>query len=123
MPAKLQELIPVLMVRDVSASLVFYCRLGFAEIFRDDPSTPRYAAVRRDDVVLHLQWHDAAEWIPGLDRPNYRFLVPQVDDLYAEFSRANLTIAATPPRETPWKTREFHLCDPDNNGLQFFRPL
>jgi hypothetical protein len=26
------------------------------------------------------------------------------------------------PGDTPWGTREFHVLDPDGNGLQFYRP-
>ena len=26
------------------------------------------------------------------------------------------------PGDTPWGTREFHVRDPDGNGLQFYRP-
>ena len=27
------------------------------------------------------------------------------------------------PADTPWGTREFHLRDPDLNGLQYYRTL
>ena len=56
MAAEITNVHPVLMARDVLASLAFYERLGFAEVFRDDAESPRYAAVRRGAVELHLQW-------------------------------------------------------------------
>ena len=57
-----------LMVRDVAASIQFYELLGFASVFTDSPIDPKYAGVRRDGVVLHLQWHAAEDLSPG-DRP------------------------------------------------------
>jgi len=121
MPARLESVQPVLMVRDVEHALAFYARLGFAVAFRDRPEEPRYAGARRDGVELHLQWHDATEWDHPHDRPTYRFVVPDVDALYAEFRAAGALSHATDVMDTPWGTREFHLQDPDGNGLQFYR--
>jgi len=86
MTARLLAVHPVIEVRDVSAAIEFYARLGFALAFRDDPVEPRYAGIRRDEVELHLQWHDAAEWARCPQRANYRFLVQDVDALHAELS-------------------------------------
>ena len=72
------------MVRDVPASIRFYEQLGFQLTFRDSTTLTRYAGIRRDDVELHIQWHDASEWDHPIDRPTYRFLVQDVDALYAE---------------------------------------
>jgi catechol 2,3-dioxygenase-like lactoylglutathione lyase family enzyme len=117
--------VPVLMSRDVEASLRFYAKLGFATDFTDTPDQPRYAGISRDGVALHLQWQDAAHWANSLDRPMYRFPVRDLDALYAEFKAAGALPAtnASPyakPADTPWGTREFHFYDPDGNGLQFF---
>lgn len=121
MPPRIEQVRPVLMSRDVAASVRFYVeRLGFSLLFQDDPAIPRYAGVGRDGVELHLQWHDAAEWEPPRDRPNYRFLVQDVDGLYREFSARG--VAGTVVMDTAWNTREFHVHDPDRNGLQFYRP-
>jgi catechol 2,3-dioxygenase-like lactoylglutathione lyase family enzyme len=130
MAATIQALIPVLMSNDVARSIAFYRLLGFVPAFQDDDSAPRYAALVRDGIELHLQWQDAGQWAHPIDRPTYRFVVPEVDVLHAEFVRsgAMATQAAAPgplhlPAETPWGTREFHLRDPDGNGLQFYREL
>lgn len=112
---------PVLGVRDVEASIAFFTRLGFRAVFRDDPARPRYAAVQRDAVELHLQWHDASAWESPGDRPTIRFVVDDPDSLLAEFRAAGVVTDITPVRDTPWGTREFHLRDPDRNGLQFYR--
>lgn len=121
--ARIEAVHPVLGSRDVEASIKFFARMGFTATFRDDPSNPRYAAVRRDGVELHLQWHDAAELDPAADRPTYRFLVQDVDGLFAEFQASGALSPSSAVRDTPWGTREFHVHDPDRNGLQFYRDL
>jgi catechol 2,3-dioxygenase-like lactoylglutathione lyase family enzyme len=119
---------PVLGSTDLARSIAFYARLGFTCVFRDSEGDTRYAAMERDRVELHLQWSDLTSIGPDLDRPTYRFVVDDVDALHAEFaSKAPETLrpkAATPyatPADTPWGTREFHVRDPDGNGLQFYR--
>jgi len=117
----IQAVYPVLMSRNVTASLAYYARLGFVEAFRDQQDDPKYAGVFRDGVGLHLQWHDASEWDTPCDRATYRFFVPEVDALWAEFGKAGLHEGARETFDTPWGTREFHILDPDRNGLQFYR--
>jgi catechol 2,3-dioxygenase-like lactoylglutathione lyase family enzyme len=87
MGTKLEAVHPVLMVRDVRASIAFYERLGFKLAFADTVSAPKYAGLRRDAVEIHLQWHDAATSSHPVDRPTYRFAVSDVDALFEEFSR------------------------------------
>jgi catechol 2,3-dioxygenase-like lactoylglutathione lyase family enzyme len=115
---KVERVEPVLNVRDAAAAAHFYARLGFVEQFRDDPNTPKFVIVSRDAAVLALQWHDFVG-IAG-DRPTLRFPVADVGELSNEFG-------ALPDRtdvsDTPWGTREFHVRDPDGNGLQFYRDL
>lgn len=130
MSVRLESVHPVLMSSNIDVSLRFFERLGFRELFRDSPSSPRYAGIRRDDVELHLQWHDSSQWAHSNDRPTYRFVVSDVDALYAEL-RDSGALDAVPrarspwaaPAETPWGTRELHVLDPDGNGLQFYRLL
>ncbi len=122
--ASLRAVHPVLAVRDVASSIGFFAALGFAPGFVDDPSQPRYGAVRRDAVELHLQWADAGQWIDGLDRPVIRIVVDDVDALFREFSARGVPPAERSPwgqpGDTPWGTREFHLADPDGNQLHFY---
>lgn len=123
---------PVLAATDVRRSLAFYSSLGFSTTFLDDAADPRYAAVVRDSVELHLQWA-RAEDLPSGDRPVYRLMVSDVDAMFEEFVRAGAVArelagvvagaGASPwarPGDTPWGTREFHLRDPDGHGLQFY---
>jgi len=114
---------PVLMSRDVVASIQFYEKLGFVRTFGGPPQNSHYAAVRRDGVELHLQWHDAKEWERTGDRPTYRFVVADLDGLYREFRDAGVHENITPVADSAWGTREFHVRDPDGNGLQFYRAL
>jgi catechol 2,3-dioxygenase-like lactoylglutathione lyase family enzyme len=59
MAATIQAIIPALMSNDVARSIAFYRLLGFVPAFQDDASAPRYAALVRDGIELHLQWQDA----------------------------------------------------------------
>lgn len=117
-------IVPVLMSRELETALAFYRKLGFGVDFQDAPAQPRYAGISRDGLALHLQWQDASHWANALDRPVYRFAVRDLDQAYAEF-QANGALPAhssspyARPADTPWGTREFHLRDPDGNGLQF----
>ena len=129
MKATLLATHPVLMAKDVTASVQFYRALGFELSFQDRPEEPRYAGQNRDNVELHIQWADPSQWAYPTDRPAYRFLVSDVDSIYREFSANGSINAATSqgspwslPAETPWGTREFHIRDPGQNSLQFYQP-
>ena len=121
MSAYLEAVHPVLMCRDVATSLLFYEQLGFTITFTDGQAPPRYAGVRRDAVELHLQWQHPEQWAHEHDRPSYRFVVTDVDALYARWHEADVVPEATPVGDTPWGTREFHVRDPGGNVLQFYR--
>lgn len=121
--AKLKAVNPVLPSRDVSAAIDFYVtRLGFKLLGQDSSSNPRYAVVGRDDVELHVQWHDPAEWA-AVERPMLRFVVPKIQLLFEEYERADVFHERTALRDTPWGTREFAFFDPDSNGLTFYSDL
>jgi len=106
------------MVRDVSRALAFYVELGFEEVFRDDRLTPTFVMVVRDAACLAMQWHDF-EGVAG-DRPVVRFPTRDVDALSEEFGEV---LDRTEVTDTSWGTREFHVRDPDGNGLQFYADL
>jgi catechol 2,3-dioxygenase-like lactoylglutathione lyase family enzyme len=123
MKPRLEAVHPVLMSRDVPRSIRFYSLLGFVLLGQDAEDAPRYAWIGRDAVELHLQWHDAREWDYPNDRPTYRFVVEDVDGLHREFREHPAVTDIKEVFDTPWGTREFHLRDPDGNGLQFYRSL
>ena len=116
--AQLLSVEPVLMVRDVAASIRFYAKLGFRTLFQDGADTPGYAVIGRESVTLHLQWHAEEDFADG-DRPNYRFQVTDIDSLYDEFTAARVVPDGKRIAERPWGTREFEFYDPDRNGLFF----
>lgn len=118
---KLLKVIPVVMCSDIARSIAFYRSLGFESTFVDSPDYPKYVVVERDGVEMHLQWHDHADFPEGIDRPTYRFPVDDVDGLAGELRRA-IEVPMNGPMRTTWGTCEFHVQDPDRNGLQFFRP-
>jgi hypothetical protein len=49
--------------------------------------------------------------------------VDDVDGLHREFRVAGVVENMKPVADTSWGTREFHVRDPDENGLQFYRSL
>jgi catechol 2,3-dioxygenase-like lactoylglutathione lyase family enzyme len=117
-----KEVNPVLPTRDVALAVEFYVnKLGFILSFQD-ANEPKYAGVKRDNVELHLQWHDPKEW-ERVERPMLRFLVADVDALHNEFKGKEVFHENTALRNTPWGTREFAFYDIDKNGLTFYRNL
>jgi hypothetical protein len=46
-----------------------------------------------------------------------------VDALYEELRGSAAASYMKTVSDTPWGTREFHVRDPDFNGLQFYRWL
>ncbi len=130
MTANLLAVHPVLGARDVEESVRFYRSLGFELVFQDAPTNPKYVALKRDGVELHIQWADKEQWAYPIDRPIFRFVVTDVDQIYQEFVKSGTirsnTTKGSPwasPQDTPWNTREFHLRDPSQNSLQFYRAL
>ncbi|MFD0861277.1 glyoxalase superfamily protein [Sungkyunkwania multivorans] len=115
---------PVLPVQDVTTALGFYIEaLGFEIAFADNYEDPKYAGVKRDNIEIHLQWHDASEWVKGVDRPMLRFVIQNIEALYDEYKDKGVFHERTALRETAWGTREFAFYDPYMNGLTFYCDL
>ena len=115
---------PVLPVQDVVKAIQFYVeKLGFEVAFADDDKDPKYAGVKRDNIEIHLQWHDAAEWVKGVDRPMLRFVIQNIEALYDEYKDKGVFHDRTALKNTPWGTREFAFYDPYMNGLTFYYDL
>jgi catechol 2,3-dioxygenase-like lactoylglutathione lyase family enzyme len=120
---------PVCPARDVQESVRFYQKLGFSLLFVDSEDRPRYAAMGRNGVQIHLQWADESQWAYPTDRPTFRFDTSDVDALFEEFVLAGAVEPHHPgrspwatPANTPWGTREFHVRDPAGSSLQFYQP-
>lgn len=117
---RFEDVTPVLPVRNVANAVRYYTeRLGFRLRFQDDPQTPHYAVVERDEVRLNLQSHDEADFAgEGLE---IRFRIDDVDGLFEEYRDKEVFHDRTALQDTPWGTREFAFFDPDGNGLFFYR--
>ena len=115
---------PVLAVKDVLKSLDFYVnKLGFTPVFADHQTDPKYAGIKRGNVEIHLQWHDASEWEHGIDRPMLRFLILNTTALFDEYKTKAVFHEQTQLRETAWGTKEFAFYDLDKNGLTFYEDI
>jgi catechol 2,3-dioxygenase-like lactoylglutathione lyase family enzyme len=123
--AAFREVNPVLAVRNVDAANRFYTeKLGFRVSFQDSATDPKYAGVRRDTVVLHLQWHEESDFNnDGSDPPILRFIVDDPDALFKEYEARNALGPKSQVKDTPWGTREFGFYEPDGTGLIFYRNL
>jgi hypothetical protein len=120
----LHQIHPILPVQDVVEALKYYVnKLGFTIAFADDSKNPSYAGIRRDDVEIHLQWHDSAEWEAGFNTPMLRIVTQNIEDLYEEYNAQDVFHENTSLKVTEWQTREFAFCDLYNNGLTFYQDL
>ncbi len=123
MKGYLKEVHPVLPVKDVVKALEFYVKkLGFEIAFADDPTKPFYAGVRRDNVEIHLQWHDEKEW-ETVERPMLRFVTKHIKNLHDEYETKKVFHKNTSLKKTSWGTREFAFYDLYQNGLTFYENL
>jgi len=120
----LHQIHPVLPVQNVVTALFFYVnKLGFEIAFADDSKNPTYAGVRRDDIEIHLQWHDAKEWEGVFNTPMLRIVTQNVQGLFEEYKAKDVFHESTSVEETPWQTREFAFYDLYKNGLTFYSNL
>ena len=125
--AKIKSVNPVLPAKDVAATVSFFVnKLGFARIFQDSPTNPKYAGIRRQAVELHIQWHDEAEWA-AVERPSLRFDVEDLEglleELLEEFKNREAVSPEVSIRITEWGSKEFAFFDPNKNGLTFYTDL
>lgn len=117
----LHQIHPVLPVKNVVEALSFYVtKLGFSIAFADDGKDPKYAGIRKDDIEIHLQWHDEVEWEITIDRPMLRIVTENIEALFEEFGNKDVFHKKTALIETAWNTKEFAFYDLDKNGLTFY---
>ena len=58
-----------------------------------------------------------------MDKLSLRFVIDDVDALFAEYKHMGVFHAGTCLQDTAWGTREFAFYDADGNGLFFYRTL
>jgi catechol 2,3-dioxygenase-like lactoylglutathione lyase family enzyme len=107
---------PILPVRDLSVSLAFYERLGFAT---REYHGGGYGFAKRDRAEIHLGV------VPG-NRPSGAghsayLWVDDADALAREWRTAGLDVNM--PEDTEWGQHEGAVVDPDGNVLRFGSPL
>jgi catechol 2,3-dioxygenase-like lactoylglutathione lyase family enzyme len=118
--ATLSQVLPILGTRDVAKAVRFYVdRLGFTLAFGVPTNEGNYVGLRRDGVVLHMQFQYEDE----MGTTRLRILVDDPDALYAEYQDKDVFYEGTRLEDTPWGTREFALYDLDHNSLTFCRDL
>tara|TARA_R110000765_G_scaffold86507_1_gene166351 strand:+ start:1195 stop:1581 length:387 start_codon:yes stop_codon:yes gene_type:complete len=118
----LEQIIPVLAVKDVLESLEFYVqKLGFTLVFVNEERKPLYAVLRRNNVAIHLQWHAPEYWTAFNNKPRIRIQVQAIDDLFEEYRLKGVFHNHTALEERPWGTTEFSFYDPSQNVLIFYQ--
>jgi hypothetical protein len=91
--------------------------------FRDVEKNTQYAGVIKDDIELHLQWHNENDWVEGMESLLLRIYVDEIDTLFQEFDTKEILPYNNTVKDTAWKTREFGIYDTDKNGLIFYKNL
>ncbi len=114
---------PVIPARNVGKAIDFYVnKLRFELIFQDTEKNPHYAGIKRDNIELHLQWHDKKSF-ETVDKLSLRFVIDDVDALFEEYQNKNLSGINSKPEKTSWGTYEFSFYDLNGNGLFFYSDL
>ena len=114
----LKSIVPILFVRDVSASAAFYHeKLGFEVDFLHG-APPFYGSVSRDEVcVVHepnfveLAAREVSLILATVE-------VSDVQSLFEEFKERGVEFGQTPTKK-PWGGTDFHVRDPDGNVISF----
>ena len=113
---------PVLYVGDVAASVAFYSRLGFEEVYRFPPEGEAgYFSLRLGETqlgVVSKGWPEQDLGITVASSPRGELWV-YVDDVdrAAEELRAEGFPVLREPRDMPWGERIAYVADPDGNPV------
>jgi len=121
-PPSLKNVIPILFVRDVTASAAFFWeKLGFATDFLHG-SPPFYGAVSRDGVCLHLRFVHNPFFAQGAAQEKSLIVasieVSNVQGLFEEFKTRRAEFAQKLKKQA-WGGTDFHVRDPDGNVISF----
>lgn len=118
----LKSVIPILFVRDVSASAAFFQeRLGFEIdfLYGDEPF---YGSVSRGEVCLHLRFVHQPNFTELAAREVSLILatveVSDVQAMFEEFNGRGVEFAQAPTRQI-WGGTDFHIRDLDGNVISF----
>ena len=114
MKSEFLSIAPVIPSADIERDVAWYReKTGFETVFHDN----MYAAIRRDDIWIHLQWHADTDDDPLLGGSVVRIFVANARKLFDEFV-ARGTVRPDKFREnTAWQTHEFGFHDLNNNAV------
>jgi uncharacterized glyoxalase superfamily protein PhnB len=118
----LKSFVPILFVRDVSASAAFFRdTLGFGIDFLYG-APPFYGSVSRGDACLHLRFVKQPNFAALAAREASLILasveVSDVQGLFEEFKERGAVCPQAPTRQ-PWGGTDFYVRDPDGNVISF----
>jgi catechol 2,3-dioxygenase-like lactoylglutathione lyase family enzyme len=121
-PPCLKHVIPILLVRDVTASAKFFRqKLGF-EIDFLHGLPPFYGAVSRDGVYLHLRFVHEPFFAQAAALEESVIVasieVSNVQALFEEFKGRGVEFAQRLKKQA-WGGTDFHVRDPDGNAISF----
>ena len=124
--ARISEIAPFFIVKDVAAALSFYRdALGFEVTFQEPAQDPLFAIVARDGAMIMVKAVGVAP-LPNCQRQrdarwDAYLAVPDPDALAAEFATRSVTFSV-PLEDTHDGLRGFELKDADGYVLFFGRP-
>jgi catechol 2,3-dioxygenase-like lactoylglutathione lyase family enzyme len=121
---QIAHVIPQLRTTNLAAAIEFYtAKLGFMLEFQYEDF---YAGVQSGNQRVHLKLIDAPDpSIAFVDREEHFHLYLQTADIGAvaeELKRQGVPLVQD-IHETPWRTRECVIRDPDGHTLYFGQPL
>lgn len=101
------SVVPILRVADAAASVEWYRRIGFEQVFehRFAEGMPAYVGIERDGASIHLSEHTGDS--PG---PSLMYVWVDAIDPLAE-------LFGVVPDEMPW-ARDIEVTDPDGNRIR-----
>ncbi len=117
-----EQLVTEIMVRDITGSVDFYRRLGFA-LLRDGGD---FVELTWEDHRLFLAESSAFHEVAGVELPappmfplaNVRVMVPNVDDYWRLANELGARVIV-PIANRYYGLRDFTLADPDGFGIRF----
>ena len=114
MKTTLLDIIPVIPVADMDRDVNWYReKMGFEIYFTDK----MYAALYRESLCIHLQWHADTEDDPLLGGSVIRIYVKNIQPLFNEFVGRGTVTPDKLRTGTPWKTNEFGFYDLNKNAI------
>ena len=118
----LKNVVPILLVRDVTACAKFFQqKLGF-EIDFLHGLPPFYGAVSRDGVCLHIRYVERPFFAQAASQEKSLICasieVSNVQGLFREFKARGVEFAQTLTKQA-WGGTDFQVRDPDGNVISF----